>query len=161
MRQGAYYDNIKDHGFDKRSADEVRAMQSKGGKKSGETRRKKANFRKILNALLTVKIDSPEWEPLLESLGVDCTLESALNMAMIREGLAGNVKAYVAIRDVLGQTTKTDMEIERQKIELEKAREEINKQRLEIERLRKKVSPQDEFSKVDDLIAAIDKAAKL
>lgn len=142
------------------SSEEARRNGRKGGKASGEARRRKANFRKTLNALLTAEIDSPEWKPLLESLGMDCTLEAALNMAMIKEGVAGNVKAYVAIRDALGQTTKTDAEIEKQKLELEKAREEINKQRLEIEKLRKTVSPQDEFTKVDELIAAIDEVAK-
>lgn len=154
------YDNIRDHGFDNRTAEERREIASLAGKASGEARRKKANFRKVLNALLSAPIDSPEWKAQLDILGVDCTLESALNMAMIKEGLKGNVKAYTAIRDVIGQTTKSDIEIERQQIELEKAREEINKQRLEIERLRKKLSPQDEFSKVDELIAAIDKVAK-
>ena len=109
---------------------------------------------------MTAEIDSPEWKPLLEELGVDCTLESALNMAMIKEGMAGNVKAYVAIRDTLGQSTRSEEEIEKQRIELEKAREEINKQRLEIEKLRKTINPQDEFSKVDELIAAIDRMAK-
>lgn len=142
------------------SSDKARENGRKGGKASGEARRKKANFRKVLNALLTAKIESPEWDPILQELGVDCTLESALNMAMIKEGLSGNVKAYVAIRDTIGQSTKSEEEIEKQRIELEKAREEINKQRLEIERLRKSVNPQDEFSKVDELISAIDRVAK-
>ena len=154
------YENIKDKGFDKRTTDELRVITSDAGKKSGESRRKKANFRKVLNALLTAKIESPEWDPILQELGVDCTLESALNMAMIKEGLSGNVKAYVAIRDTIGQSTKSEEEIEKQRIELEKARDEINKQRLEIERLRKTVNPQDEFSKVDELISAIDRVAK-
>ena len=67
---------------------------------------------------MTAKIDSPEWEPLLKELGVYCTLESALNMAMIKEGIAGNVKAFVAIRDTL----KTEDEVKRQKAEIEKQR---------------------------------------
>ena len=89
----AGYDNIKDHGFEKRTADERRELAVAAGKKSGEARRRKADFRKTLNALLTAEIDSPEWEPILKELGVDCTLESALNMAMIKQGLKGNVKA--------------------------------------------------------------------
>ena len=35
---------------------------------------------------------------------------------MIREALAGNVKAYIAIRDTLGQTTKSEEDLEEQKI---------------------------------------------
>ena len=34
---------------------------------------------------------------------------------MIREALSGNVKAYIAIRDTLGQTTKSEEDLEEQK----------------------------------------------
>ena len=88
----------------------------KGGKASGAARRRKADFRKTLNALLTAEIDSPEWTPVLNALGLDSTLESAVNAAMIREALSGNVKAYIAIRDTLGQTTKSEEDLEEQKI---------------------------------------------
>lgn len=98
------------------SPSEAREYGRRGGKASGEARRKKADFRKTLNALLTAEIDSPEWTPLLEALGLDSTLESAVNAAMIREALAGNVKAYIAIRDTLGQTTKSEEDLEEQKI---------------------------------------------
>lgn len=98
------------------SPSEAREYGRRGGKASGETRRKKADFRKTLNALLTAEIDSPEWTPLLNALGLDSTLESAVNAAMIREALAGNVKAYIAIRDTLGQTTKSEEDLEEQKI---------------------------------------------
>lgn len=95
-------------------------MASKGGKASGEARRKKADFRKTLNALLTAKIDNPEWTPVLEALGLDCTLESALNMAMIKEGLAGNVKAFEAIARYSGQTDRTDHDLEEQQIKIDR-----------------------------------------
>lgn len=110
----AGYENIKDHGFDKRTADERRELAVRAGKASGEARRKKADFRKVLNALLTAEIENEEWTPFLESLGLDSTLESAVNAAMIREALNGNVKAYVAIRDTLGQTLKTELDVEEQ-----------------------------------------------
>ena len=98
------------------SPSEAREYGRRGGKASGESRRRKADFRKILNALLTAEIDNPEWTPLLEALGLDSTLESAVNAAIIREALAGDVKAYIAIRDTLGQTTKSEADLEEQKI---------------------------------------------
>lgn len=110
----AGYENIKDKGFDHRTTDELREITSKGGKASGEARRRKANFRRTLNTLLTAKIDSPEWTPVLEALGLDSTLESAVNAAVIKKALAGNVRAYEAIRDTLGQTLKSDLDIEEQ-----------------------------------------------
>lgn len=69
-----------------------------------------------MNALLTTPIDSPEWTPLLEALGLDSTLESAVNMAMIREALAGNVKAYEAIARFSGQTERTEADLEEQRV---------------------------------------------
>ena len=112
--------------FNKRTVSEQRKIQSAGGKASGEARRRKADFRKTLNMLLTAEIDSEEWKPFLETLGVECTLESALNMAMIKEGLAGNVKAYEAIAKYAGQTGKPDEDIRNREAdtELKKARKQ-------------------------------------
>lgn len=105
--------------MNKRSLSEAREWGKKGGKASGAARRKKADFRKALNALLTAEIDSDEWTPFLESLGLDSTVEAAVNAAMIREALSGNVKAYIAIRDTLGQTTKSEEDLEEQKVRTE------------------------------------------
>lgn len=115
----AGYDNIKDKGFDSRSTEDLRKIQSRGGKASGRARRKKADFRKTLNMLLTAGIDSPEWTPMLEAMGLDSTLESAINAAMIKEALTGDVKAYTAIRDTLGQTTKSDSDLEEQRAKID------------------------------------------
>lgn len=118
----ANYENIKDYGFDKRTAKEQREIAAMGGKASGEARRRKADFRKTLNMLLTAEIDSEEWKPVLDALGVECTLESALNMAMIKEGLAGNVKAYEAIAKYAGQSNQTERDDEEQRIRTERAK---------------------------------------
>ena len=115
----AGYENIKEKGFNKRTTGELREITSKGGKASGESRRRKADFRRTLNQLLTLKIDSPEWTPLLESLGIDSTLESAINSAMIKEALSGNVKAYEVIARYSGQTEKTEIDQEEQKLHME------------------------------------------
>ena len=102
------YENIKDKGFDKRTTDELRVISSKGGKASGEARRRKADFRKTLNILLTAEIDNEEWKPILEALGVECTLESALLMAQIKEALAGNTKAATFVAKYSGQSPEPD-----------------------------------------------------
>lgn len=114
----AGYENIKEKGFDKRTTGELREIASKGGKASGESRKRKADFRRTLNQLLTLKIDSPEWTPILESLGIDSTLESAINVAMIKEALSGNVKAYEVIARYSGQTEKTEIDQEEQKLHM-------------------------------------------
>lgn len=118
----AGYENIKDYGFDKRTAEERRELARKAGKASGEARRRKADFRKTLNRLLTAEIDSPEWTPLLESLGLESTLETALNMAMIKKGLEGDVKAYEAVARFAGQSAQTEADEEEQHIRTDRAK---------------------------------------
>lgn len=112
--------NLKGHGFDKRSTEEVREIARRGGKKSGETRRKKAEFKKVLNALLTAEVENEEWEPTLKAMGLDCTLETIINARMILEAMQGNVKAYEAIAKYSGQDARTEAEIEKEKAEIEK-----------------------------------------
>ena len=110
-----------------RTKREARERGRNGGKASGAVRRRKADFRRTLNMFLTAEIDSEEWKPVLEALGVECTLESALNMAMIKEGLSGNVKAYEAIAKYAGQSDKSDEDIRNREAdtELKQARKQV------------------------------------
>ena len=105
-----------------RTKSEATERGRNGGKASGEARRRKADFRKTLNMLLTAEIENEEYKPILEALGVECTLESALNMAMIKEGLSGNVKAYEAIAKYAGQSNQTERDDEEQKIRTDRAK---------------------------------------
>lgn len=104
-------ENLKGHGFHERTAREQREIAVAGGKKSGEVRRRKADFRKTLNALLTAEIDSPDWKPVLESLGVECTLESAMLMAQIKEALSGNTKAAYFVAQYAGQDGMSESDL--------------------------------------------------
>lgn len=87
---------------------EARERGRNGGKASGAARRRKADFRRTLNMLLTAELDSGEWKPVLEALGVECTLESALLMAQIKEALAGNTKAATFVAKYSGQSPEPD-----------------------------------------------------
>ncbi len=129
-----------------RTTSEARERGRNGGKASGESRRRQANFRKALNLLLTTEIDSPEWTPVLQSLGLDSTLEAAVNMAMIKKALAGNVKAYEAIAKYSGQAAKTDKDMEEQD-------EKIKAAKLDNEEKRQKVNDA-EGTGLGELIAA-------
>lgn len=102
----------------KRTPDELRKIASAGGKASGEARRKKANFRKTLNAWLTAEIDSPEWSPVLEAMGLDSTVESAVTGAMIKEALSGNVKAFEVIAKYSGQSAQTEADDKEQEVKV-------------------------------------------
>ncbi len=115
----AGYENIKDYGFDKRTAEERRELAKIAGKASGESRRRKANFRKTLNMLLTAEIDSEEWKPILETLGVECTWESALLMAQIKEAMQGNTKAAYFVAQYAGQSEKPEEDIRNREADTE------------------------------------------
>lgn len=109
-----------------RTKSEARERGRAGGKASGKARRRKADFRRTLNMLLTAEIDSEEYKPLLESLGVECTLESALLMAQIKEAMLGNTKAAYFVAQYAGQSEKPAEDIRNREAdtELKKARKQ-------------------------------------
>lgn len=121
----AGYENIRDANS-KRTPEERRELAKKAGKASGQARRRKADFRKTLNLLLTAEIDSEEWKPVLESLGVECTLESALLMAQIKEAMAGDTQAAKFVAQYSGQSARAEEDLENKKADTEliKARKE-------------------------------------
>lgn len=121
----AGYENIRDAN-NKRTPEERRELAKKAGKASGQARRRKADFRKTLNLLLTAEIDSEEWKPVLESLGVECTLESALLMAQIKEAMAGDTQAAKFVAQYSGQSARAEEDLEHKKADTEliKARKE-------------------------------------
>lgn len=121
----AGYENIRDANS-KRTPEERRELAKKAGKASGQARRRKANFQKTLNLLLTAEIDNEEWKPILESLGVECTLESALLMAQIKAALDGDTQAAKFVAQYSGQSNRTEEDLENKKAETEliKARKE-------------------------------------
>lgn len=119
-------ENLKGHGFHERTAKEQREIAVMGGKASGAARRRKADFRKTLNLLLTAKMDNPEWTPILESLGLESTLESAMLAAQVKEAMNGNTKAAYFVAQYAGQSDKTETDIQEQlsKIQLMQAQKE-------------------------------------
>lgn len=121
----AGYENIRDAN-DKRTPEERRELAKNAGKASGQARRRKADFRKTLNLLLTAKIDNEEWKPVLESLGIECTLESALLMAQIKMALAGDTQAAKFVAQYSGQSARAEEDLENKKADTEliKARKE-------------------------------------
>ena len=121
----AGYENIRD-AKDNRTPEERRELARKAGQASGRARRRKANFQKTLNMLLTAEIDSKEWSPVLESLGVECTLESALLMAQIKQALTGDTQAAKFVAQYSGQSNRAEEDLENKKAETEliKARKE-------------------------------------
>lgn len=121
----ANYENIKDVNSN-RTPSERRELAIKAGKASGEARRRKADFRKTLNLLLTAEIDSTEWTPVLKALGLESTLESAMLAAQIKEAMEGNTKAAYFVAQYAGQSAEPEENIRNREAdtELKKARKQ-------------------------------------
>ena len=109
-----------------RTKSEARERGRNGGIKSGESRRRTAALRDTMNRLLTMKVEVEGLSDVLLSDGGESTYEEVITMAMIQQAMLGNVKAYNAIMKVVGQTNKSDADLEEQKskVELNKAKKD-------------------------------------
>ena len=108
--------------LNKRTKDEQRSIQSAGGKKSGETRRRKAALRDTMNRLLTMQVEVDGLSDILRSDGGDSTYEEVIAMAMIQRASIGDVKAYQAIMKTVGQTERSEADLEEQRIRTDRAK---------------------------------------
>ena len=108
--------------FDKRTESEQREIRSAGGRASGKSRRRTAKLRETMNRLLTMKVEVGELSDVLISDGGESTYEEVIGMAMIQEAMNGNVKAYNAIMATVGQTDKSEADLEEQRIRTDRAK---------------------------------------
>lgn len=104
------------------SREEAVRNGKKGGIKSGEARRRKAALRDTMNRLLTMKVEVEELSDVLRADGGDSTYEEVITMAMIQQAMLGDVKAYKAIMQVVGQTDKSEEDLEEQRIRTDRAK---------------------------------------
>ena len=87
--------------FNELTQAEQRKIAQMGGKKSGEVRRE----RKKLKELLEIALSLPDEETGEQN-------DMSMTCAIVREAKKGNVTAYLAIRDTLGEkpTEKVDVD---------------------------------------------------
>ena len=106
-----------------RSEREARELGRKGGKKSGEARRRKAALRDTMNRLLTMQVNVEGLSDVIRAdSGGDTTYEDVITMAMIQQAMMGDVKAYQAIMKVVGQTERSEEDLEEQRIRTDRAK---------------------------------------
>lgn len=105
-----------------RSGEEAARNGRKGGQASGQARRRKAAMRETMNRLLTMQVEVDGLSDILRADGSESTYEEVITMAMIEQAMRGNVKAFLAIRDTLGQTTKSEADLEEQKVRVTAAK---------------------------------------
>ena len=79
--------------LNKRAKSEQREIQKKGGERNGELRREKKVLKEILQELLNLDYDID---------GQVLKGSEATSVALIKQALSGNVKAFEVIRDTIG-----------------------------------------------------------
>ena len=68
-------------------------------------------MRSTMNRLLTMKVDVEGLSDILRADGGESTYEEIITMAMIQQAAMGNVKAFHEIKEIVGQTDKSDDEL--------------------------------------------------
>lgn len=88
---------------------------SKGGKASGEARRRERTLRNTLEKLLSLPIQDESTREFIRQLGFEdeeLDNKTALNVSMYQEALKGNTKAFELIRDTIGEKPTDRLQIE-------------------------------------------------
>lgn len=77
---------------------------SRGGTKSAESRRKRKSMREDLNLLLSMPL-CEEMKKLIEDVGIEGEMDNQAGMlaAMFKAAMNGDVKAFDALRDIIGE----------------------------------------------------------
>lgn len=122
-----------------RSKNEAREMGRKGGINSGKARRKQANFRKVLNQILTMKVPDDVMREQLEALGLDPDMQTAMNAAMVREALAGSVKAAEYVAKYSGQAATTERDDKQQDAQTDRTQAAADLDRAKTEAVKAQV----------------------
>lgn len=86
-----------------RSESEAREKGTNGGIKSGEARRAKKTMKEMLDYLLKKEINNKQGEKV--------NTQEAITLALLKQALNGNVKAYEVIRDTIGEKPKEKQEL--------------------------------------------------
>lgn len=102
-------DNLKP--FSERSVDEARELGRKGGKASGEVRRKKADLKQAISIVLSSEVPSSKMAKTLKEMGYENTNEMAMVLSMTQKAIKGDVKAASWISNII-QPAKVEHEVE-------------------------------------------------
>ena len=91
--------------------EEARENGRKGGLKSAENRKRRKTFAEGLKELLAMPEDDPQVRAALIALGLDGTMQDAINLAQAIKAKRGDTDAFRAVRDTVGEKPREGLEI--------------------------------------------------
>lgn len=110
-----------------RSSSELREMRKNGGKKSGETRRRKKALKSLMNDLLSSDIVNDEiYNRTVDmGFGANPTYGAAIVAAMVRQAALGDTKAFNAIADLISEGSSAErVKIQKKQLELSERKQD-------------------------------------
>lgn len=117
--------------MNKRSLEEQKELQRKGGKASGIARRKKADLKKAFETLLSLDVTDSKIKKQLEEMGMAGNNEALLAFATFQQAVKGNQKATENIIKLTNTKDKYDIQEQKERI---RALKYDNKEREEAEK---------------------------
>lgn len=134
--------------FNERTEKEQREIQRKGGIASGKTRKRKANMKKTLEALLVSKVSSPQLSRVLQDMGFEDDYESALLLVAMQKALKGSARHMELIAKIANSEGTKDT--------LDKKEQKARIKSLELENKRKVQALDEAGGGADESILIID-----
>ena len=134
--------------FNERTEKEQREIQRKGGIASGKTRRKKANMKKTLEALLISKVSNPQLSRVLKDMGFEDDYESALLLVTMQKALKGSSRHMELISKIVNSEGAKDT--------LDKKEQKARIKSIELENKRKAQALEEVGGGADESILIID-----
>lgn len=134
--------------FNERTEKEQREIQRKGGIASGKTRRKKANMKKTLEALLVSKVSNPQLSRVLKDMGFEDDYESALLLVTMQKALKGSSRHMELISKIANSEGAKDT--------LDKKEQKARIKSIELENKRKTQALEEVGGGTDESILIID-----
>lgn len=95
------------------SSEEAKARGSKGGIASVEARKKKKKLRELCEVFGELSVYSDKAKDMMKQMGIseeDMTNKMAAVIGVFKKAAAGDVQAFNAIRDIIGEKPKDEVE---------------------------------------------------
>ncbi len=118
-----------------RSENEQKEMRSKGGRKSGETRRRKRDLKAAMNELLNMDVVCPDILNKTIEMGIVSSLDynAAIVAAMVRKATGGDVAAFKEIRNLIGKDNDTErLKLQKKELAIKEKRSGDNEESGEV-----------------------------